>query len=189
MTMAHVFTAASLIFFGSEVALGLFKRARAHGARIEDRGSLLVLWGSIGAGVGLAMLGHRFPSANMRLPFTTAAGLGLGILAAGLTVRWTAILTLGRYFTANVAIQTGHQLVDGGIYRLLRHPSYTGLLMAFLGIGLAHDNWISLAALMLPVTAAVLNRIAKEERSLRTALGEPYAAYCARTKRLVPWVY
>jgi protein-S-isoprenylcysteine O-methyltransferase Ste14 len=189
MTLAHVFTAAAFIFFGSEVALGIFKRARVRGGKSEDRGSLLVLWTCIGAGVCLAMLGHRFPSGNLHLPFPTAAAMGLGLLAVGLAVRWTAILTLGRFFTANVAIQTGHQLVDKGIYRHLRHPSYSGLLLAFLGIGLAHDNWISLIVLMLPITAAVLNRIAKEEHALRSALGEPYADYCKRTKRLVPGVY
>jgi protein-S-isoprenylcysteine O-methyltransferase len=86
----------------------------------------------------------------------------------------------------DVAIQQGHSLVELGLYRFVRHPSYSGLLLAFLGLGLFFANWLSLVVLMVPITLAVINRIAKEERALLLALGPSYAGYCARTKRLFP---
>jgi protein-S-isoprenylcysteine O-methyltransferase len=97
-----------------------------------------------------------------------------------------AIVTLGRQFTVDVSIRQDHALVQHGLYRLVRHPSYSGLLLAMFGLGLLYTNWLSLVSLMVPITLAVINRIAKEERALLAALGSPYAVYCAHTKRLIP---
>ena len=189
MTFSNVLTCAIFFFIASEMALAFFKRSRIQTAKSADRASQLVLWISIAAGVYLAGLCRRIPTGDLNLSTSTAADLALALLFAGLAVRWTAILTLGRFFTSNISIQSTHRLVDSGIYKYLRHPSYSGLLLAFVGIGFAHDNWISLAALMLPVIAALLYRIAKEEQVLRAALGGTYDDYCQRTKRLVPFVY
>ncbi len=115
--------------------------------------------------------------------------LALAFLASGLVLRWASILTLGRLFTVDVAIHVEHRIVESGPYRLIRHPSYAGLLLAFVGLGFFFSNWMSLAALVVPIAAAVLNRIAKEEDTLRRAFGSAYEDYCARTRRLVPWVY
>ncbi|MEJ2720876.1 MAG: isoprenylcysteine carboxylmethyltransferase family protein [bacterium] len=169
--------------------MGLLRRARRSGATVHDRGSFAALWVAIGAGVTagaylqFAAWG-RMPAAADRL--RTA---GFGLLVAGLIVRWAAILTLGRLFTTNVAIQTGHRIVRTGLYRRVRHPAYSGLLLAFAGLGVAFGSWLSLAAVMVPITAAVLYRIHVEERALIGAFGEEYREYCNRTKRLVPGVY
>jgi protein-S-isoprenylcysteine O-methyltransferase Ste14 len=120
-----------------------------------------------------------------RLTFVTA----LVVLLTGMAVRWVAIVTLGKLFTVDVAIQPGHTIFDRGIYRHIRHPSYSGLLITFCGMGLAFANWLSLLALMTPVTLAVFYRIRQEERALLDATGPAYAAYCRRTKRLFPGVY
>jgi protein-S-isoprenylcysteine O-methyltransferase len=74
------------------------------------------------------------------------------------------------------------------LYRYVRHPAYTGMLMAFLGLGASFANWLSLVALMLPITLAGVNRVAKEEQALHAALGPAYADYCARTRRFIPWL-
>ncbi|HPC11376.1 MAG TPA: isoprenylcysteine carboxylmethyltransferase family protein, partial [candidate division Zixibacteria bacterium] len=71
----------------------------------------------------------------------------------------------------------------------VRHPSYTGLLIAFLGLGIAYANWLSLVMLMVPITTAVVHRIVREEQALHSALGPVYTAYCARVKRLVPGLF
>ena len=80
-------------------------------------------------------------------------------------------------------------MVTAGPYRVLRHPSYTGLLLAFTGVGLASANWVGLAAMaVLPLTA-ILWRIRAEERALTATLGDRYGGYAAQHKRLVPLVW
>ena len=111
------------------------------------------------------------------------------MFAAGLALRWYAILYLGRFFTVNVAISRDHRLIDTGPYRLIRHPSYTGALMAFLGLGVCIGNWASLAAMLIPTLLVFSWRIRVEEQALMAALGEPYRIYMQRTKRLVPAIY
>ncbi|MGZ5504624.1 MAG: methyltransferase family protein, partial [Chthoniobacterales bacterium] len=92
-------------------------------------------------------------------------------------------------FTVNVAIAQDHKVIETGPYRYIRHPSYTGVLVAFVGYGLSLGNWAALLALLLPIFVAFLYRMHVEEQTLIDALGERYAAYCRRTKRLVPFVY
>jgi protein-S-isoprenylcysteine O-methyltransferase len=169
----------------SEIALAFVKRS-GGGAHSEDRGSLRLLWLSIAFGVGLAIVAQWIPSARVPgAPFIIRS-VALGLLVGGLALRWAAILMLGRLFTVDGAIHSDRVVVQAGLYRLVRHPSYTGLLVAFLGLGLFFANWLSIFALLLPITLAVLNRVGKEEQALLTALGSEYGAYCARTKRFIP---
>jgi protein-S-isoprenylcysteine O-methyltransferase Ste14 len=79
-------------------------------------------------------------------------------------------------------------VVDGGPYSLVRHPSYTGMLVSYLGVGAALDSWIALAGAAVPLLVAILTRVRHEERTLREGL-PAYGAYAARTKRLVPFVW
>jgi protein-S-isoprenylcysteine O-methyltransferase len=176
------------LFPVSEIALGVFKRANPESSRDEDRGSLRVLWLAITVAVSAAVVCQWVPAARLPHAPGLRRGLFLVLLLGGLAVRWAAILYLGRLFTMNVAIHEGHTLVQSGMYRLVRHPSYTGMLLAFLGLAVSFWNWLSMAALMIPITWAVANRIRKEERALRAAFGAEYDAYCARTKRLLPYL-
>jgi protein-S-isoprenylcysteine O-methyltransferase Ste14 len=114
---------------------------------------------------------------------------GLAMLAAGVALRTWAILTLGRLFKFVVVIQDGHRVVAAGPYRLLRHPSYTGALVAFLGIGIALDSWLSALTLVLIPLLAILVRIHVEEAELTSALGQEYTTYASRTRRLVPGLW
>jgi protein-S-isoprenylcysteine O-methyltransferase Ste14 len=104
-------------------------------------------------------------------------------------MRWVSIIHLGRFFTVNVAIAADHQLVETGPYRFIRHPSYSGALLAFVGWGMVLRNWASLLIALLPIAVAFLYRINVEERALLEALGDCYRAYMARTKRLIPFLY
>ena len=69
-----------------------------------------------------------------------SASLGLGLLVVGIIIRWSAIYTLGKYFTGTVMIKDDHRLVQNGLYRYLRHPAYAGALLAHLGLGLSFSN-------------------------------------------------
>lgn len=115
--------------------------------------------------------------------------IGCAIIVAGLLIRWSAIRTLGKQFTVQVSIVNDHKIVDAGIYGVVRHPSYLGSLICFIGLGLALENWISLLILLSLPLAATLYRIAVEEKVLLRHFGKDYEEYCTRTKRLIPGVY
>jgi len=98
------------------------------------------------------------------------------------------VLTLGERFSGLVAIQPNHELVTDGLYRHIRNPSYLGLLISTLGWALAFRSIIGLlltALLVVPLVA----RMQAEEALLGEQFGDAYAAYRARTWRLVPWLY
>lgn len=177
-----------VLFPVSEIGLGLWKRADRASTRSEDRGSLRLLWFVIGASVGLAIVLPAIGIGRLHGSLTMYRAIALGLFLGGFAIRWSSIITLGRLFTVDVAIHRDHTLVDRGCYKYIRHPSYTGLLMIFLGLSVSLENWLSLCAIVVPTTLAILNRISKEEAALRGALGDSYVAYCARTKRLLPGV-
>lgn len=115
--------------------------------------------------------------------------VGLIIMGIGILVRSIAIAQLGRFHTPNVAVLADHRVVDSGLYRHVRHPSYLGALIAFLGCSLALGNWLSLLVIMALSIVAYLYRIHEEEAALTASLGDQYRDYCRRTRRLVPFVY
>jgi protein-S-isoprenylcysteine O-methyltransferase len=178
-----------LIYVLSELSLTLKRRARAGESRNEDRGSLALLWIVIVASVVSAFdIAHAFPAAGMGA-VRTLRFLGIAAFAAGLAIRWYSIVHLGRFFTVNVAIAANHRLINTGPYRFVRHPSYTGALMAFLGLALCLGNWASLAVMLVPIFLVFLRRMHVEEGALLQALGDQYRDYMHRTKRLIPAVY
>lgn len=166
-----------------------WRSSRDAAARRQDRGSFLVLLGAIvagcGAGFGFAAgwPGGAIPAFR---PEVTIAGIVLMLLGVGL--RWWAIVTLGRYFTLDVAVRSTQPVVQAGPYRLIRHPSYSGVLLILLGIGLALANWGSLVALPAGGLIGLLYRVRVEERALTEAIGQPYLDYMRRTKRFIPLI-
>ena len=114
-------------------------------------------------------------------------GAALGWL--GLLLRWWSFVTLGKYFTVVVQASADQLVVDRGPYRLLRHPSYTGLLLAFVGCGLMLGNWVSATGSVVLVLVAVLFRIRIEERALTAAIGTSYGDFAAGRARLIPFVW
>ncbi len=113
----------------------------------------------------------------------------LTVFALGMAFRWWAIVHLGRFFTVDVAVAQDHRVVDTGPYRYLRHPSYTGLLVQYVGWTLSLNNVVALPVVLIPVFISLRYRMRVEEGALNRALGADYAAYSERTKRLVPMVY
>lgn len=115
--------------------------------------------------------------------------LGLALLLIGVAIRWMAVYTLGKYFTGTVLIKGDHRLVRTGLYKHLRHPAYTGALIAHLGLGLSFANWFSLSLSLVPYWMAAMYRMHVEEQALREAFGEEYIIYARDTKRLIPKIY
>ncbi|MBI2569286.1 MAG: isoprenylcysteine carboxylmethyltransferase family protein [Candidatus Schekmanbacteria bacterium] len=180
---------AIVIFPASEIALAFFRRARPSTAAVADRNSLRVLWMVIAASVVMAIFMRQVAVTELLLPPWLHDLLVAVLIGGGMAIRWVAILSLGRMFTVDVAVQRDHALVETGVYRHVRHPSYTGLLVAFLGLGVYFANWLSLGVLLVPIGLALANRIAVEEAALARAFGPDYAAYRARTKRLLPGLF
>jgi protein-S-isoprenylcysteine O-methyltransferase Ste14 len=186
MILSAALTVVIIFFPISEIVLAVVKRATPAIAQVEDRGSMRLLWVSVAFGVGSAIAARSLRLGSLPGSLGLLRLLALVLMIGGLSIRWWAIRKLGRFFTVDVAIQPHQPVIQSGIYRFIRHPSYAGLLLTFVGLGVFFGNWPSLVLLMVPTTAAVVNRIAKEEAALLVALGAPYAAYCARSKRLIP---
>jgi protein-S-isoprenylcysteine O-methyltransferase len=188
VSLTYIVLGVVWLFPLSEIALAILRRADRRFAQSDDRGSMWTIWIAVGVGLACAYALRSVHFAEIRLPGGLVRALAVALLLAGLVIRWVAIVTLGRHFTVDVAIRPDHALVRRGPYRLVRHPSYTGLLLAFLGLGVFSGSVLGLVGLMAPITWAVWSRIAIEERALHAALGGAYADYCARTKRLIPGV-
>jgi protein-S-isoprenylcysteine O-methyltransferase Ste14 len=155
----------------------------------EDRGNRWVI-------LALALIGlvaAYLPAYTDRKGYWTLDGepvrwLGVALFAVGGTLRIWPVFVLGRRFSGLVAIQPGHALVTSGIYGVIRHPSYLGLLVNALGWGLAFRSGagVLLAAFIVP---PILARIRAEEALLRAHFSGEYDAYCRRTARLIPGLY
>ena len=176
------------IFGLSEFGLLLWKRSGGN-ARSADSGSLGMLWVVILACLGLATLVAIYLPQGYSETLYHLRAVGGALCIGGLALRWYSIFYLGRFFTVNVAIASDHQVVESGPYRFVRHPSYTGALLGFIGLGITYANWVALIIVVLPVVAAFMRRVGIEEAALSQALGERYTGYMARTKRLIPGVY
>jgi protein-S-isoprenylcysteine O-methyltransferase Ste14 len=178
-----------LIFLVSEILLTLTRRSRSKTGTKQDRSTLGTIWLVIAVSVTAGV----FVAQNFRasvLPherFFVSAGVVLFV--AGLILRWWAIITLGRFFTVDVTIEKDHELVERGPFGVVRHPSYTGVLLAFFGFALSLCNWAALLVILVPIGAAFIHRMNVEEAALSRALGTRYADYMKRTKRLVPFIY
>jgi protein-S-isoprenylcysteine O-methyltransferase Ste14 len=120
-----------------------------------------------------------------------AIAFAIGTLVAwgGLLLRWWCFVVLGRYFTAVVKATADQELVDRGPYSILRHPSYTGLLVAIAGGGVMLGNWVGATGAVALVLAALVYRIRIEERALTAAMGAPYSAFAKTRARMFPFVW
>jgi protein-S-isoprenylcysteine O-methyltransferase Ste14 len=116
-------------------------------------------------------------------------GLGVAAGLAGFAVRIAAKRRLGRFFTVRVQLQEGHELIDGGIYGLVRHPLYLGFVLEWVAPPLLLGSPAGFLVTTHPILVGVLQRIPREERLLIEGLGEKYKAYMGRTKRLIPGVW
>jgi protein-S-isoprenylcysteine O-methyltransferase Ste14 len=168
-----------------EIRQALNRRVEATN---KDRGSLIIVRLCAVAGVLLAALTAKV-SATALAHNAAIFGISLALIWAGIALRWWSFRTLGRYFTFTVMTSASQPVITTGPYRLLRHPSYAGILLILGGIGLSLGNWLSLAALILLPLAGFIYRIHVEEAALSAALGVAYTTYAGGRKRIVPLVW
>lgn len=177
------------LWVASEVLVLIVTRTRRSTGETRDRGSLLILWPVIFCSLWVGIqYGFTHPHTILGgAPWLLKASLAL--LIVGIALRWTAIITLGRSFSVNVAIHATQTVHKTGLFRFVRHPSYSAMLIIFAAIGLRTRNWLALAILVIPPTIALLYRIHVEEGALNAAFGDDYATYSRTTKRLIPGIY
>lgn len=186
---AHPARAALAIALVALSVLASLSRGNLSSRVHEDRGNRWVL-------IPLTLIGliaGYLPAYTDRMNLLVLDGdtvrwVGVMLFIGGGVLRLWPVFVLGHRFSGLVAIQPGHALVTGGVYGVIRHPSYLGLLVSSLGWGLAFRAGVGvlLAVLLIPPLIA---RIRAEERMLRKHFGAEYDAYRAQTSRLIPGVY
>jgi protein-S-isoprenylcysteine O-methyltransferase Ste14 len=169
--------------------VSLFSAGNLSPGEREDRSNRWVL----AAFAVIGLLNGYLPALTDRLDFWTFGGDGVRwpgvvLFTAGGAVRLWPVFVLGRRFSGLVAIQPGHTLVTTGIYSIIRHPSYLGLLVSSLGWGLAFRSGVGVLLAVLTLVP-VVGRIRAEEVLLRSQFGAEYDAYRSRTSRLIPGFY
>jgi protein-S-isoprenylcysteine O-methyltransferase Ste14 len=182
-----------LYYFWFAVEFYVLFITRTRGTKVAgknpDRGSLIVLWVVIFCSITAASWVGEADANTAIHDAPWMRTVALILLALGLVIRVTAIYTLGKAFTANVNVSDTQRLHEDGLFRYMRHPSYAGMVLIFLALGMRMQNWLSLILIMVGPVAALLYRIHVEEAALKQAFGEQYVLYSERTKRLVPGIY
>jgi len=154
-----------------------------------DKNSLTILWITISISMFIGGFLSQFKSFSIHIfqPYILYTGMLLAVF--GFILRFIAIQQLGKAFTVDVQIATNQKLKQDGLYSIVRHPSYTGVLLAFLGLAITFSSWLSLLVICIPIFTAFIYRISVEENALKGEFGADYLEYIKRTKRLIPFIY
>ena len=186
---ALVFWIVYIWAFAPESVIIFRSAGAASESHSKDSGSLrlilLGMWMGLFISFPIAFVNvFRFPPALNLAGFCA----GTGLLIAGSLLRRHCWRILGEYFTGDVKARADQPVIDRGAYRWVRHPSYTGGILMFAGIGIALANWASVAVLILVSVAVYSYRVAVEERALIETIGEPYTKFMRTTKRFIPFI-
>jgi protein-S-isoprenylcysteine O-methyltransferase Ste14 len=181
-----------LVFFLSFILVlsGVFINLKHRASKQLSSKDHSLLWFRIA--VPMALISSLFfyysKQGAIEIP-ASIQGLGLLLYIFGLCLRWMAVYTLGQLFTVDLNIAKQHQLQSSGVFKHIRHPSYSGLLLYYIGLGVVQANWLSLLVLICLPLSAVLYRIPLEEKMLNNRFGEAYKTYQKNTYKLLPYVY
>jgi protein-S-isoprenylcysteine O-methyltransferase Ste14 len=153
----------------------------------QDAGTFRLLM--IGSPLALAAAGAASyaPWLTISEP-VVAVVAGMLLIIAGAVLRRYCFRALGTSFTGVVVVKDGQQLVQSGLYRYVRHPSYTAAMIMYTGVGLALESWLSLGILFMAHCYLYGRRTRVEEQALVATLGRAYLDYMQRTKRFIPFV-
>jgi protein-S-isoprenylcysteine O-methyltransferase Ste14 len=184
----------SLLFWGAFLfayvpEFALVSRSRPTKGEKTDRGSLKVIVWVVSIGSFVAFAVSPIPAFLIARGQKVWFAIGLLVLLSGTLLRRHCWRMLGQHFTGNVKVTSEQPVIDRGAYRWVRHPSYTGGILMYLGTGIALTNWLS--ALIISISGAVgySYRVRVEEEALQANLGGRYQEYMQRTKRFVPFIF
>lgn len=155
----------------------------------SEQRSQWMLWLSVVFSLSLALWFKQLAWLPIPVQYLPRQWMAMMLFGVGLGLRYLAIGRLGRFFTTNVTIQQQHALITSGPYRWIRHPAYTGLLLALAAAGMAMGDFMALLFLTVPTFLAFKSRIALEERMLKQEFSTDYLMYSKHTWKLLPWLY
>jgi protein-S-isoprenylcysteine O-methyltransferase Ste14 len=172
------------VWFLSGFRLKQTTRSRSEG---RSRIAVYIVWAGwwllFGHGFGRGPLARRVFERSI-----STAYIGLGITAAGLAFAVLARLYIGKNWSALIQVKEGHELIQSGPYALVRHPIYSGLMLATLGTAIAYGELSGFVGFAMVVAAwAYKSRL--EEAAMAEEFGAQYESYRARVKGLVPFVW
>jgi protein-S-isoprenylcysteine O-methyltransferase Ste14 len=120
-------------------------------------------------------------------PGDAAAITGCVLLLFGLVFSAWARSHLGSNWSGRVTLKEDHELIRTGPYAIVRHPIYTGLLIAICGTALVLGEWRGLLAAVV-MALSYWRKLRVEERLLSGTFGESYQRYCEHTAALIPYL-
>ncbi|MEN3042798.1 MAG: isoprenylcysteine carboxylmethyltransferase family protein [Fervidobacterium sp.] len=153
--------------------------------KILERGSKFIMTFLIFLGVILAIAPSGFRESWKAREFGIFQIIGTIILAIGVIIRLLSIMTLGKHFTPDIGIVKDKKLVTNGLYSKIRHPSYTGEIVAFLGLALIFQHIPSSIFVFAFPAIAFVYRAFLEEKKLIEEFGEEYLQYRKRTRMFI----
>jgi protein-S-isoprenylcysteine O-methyltransferase len=154
-----------------------------------DKGTRRLVWRLTSIGYNIAWIPVIFNFGRLVILGGWLTWMGVAIMISGIVFRQYTIAFLGKFFTATIQIQKDHELIQTGPYRYIRHPSYLGILILSMGLGIALANWISLILCILLPTIGLMQRIRFEEKELEQHFGKQYQDYIKNTWRVIPLIY
>ena len=165
--------------------------ARSLSAGAPDRGSTAVIGAAFGLSMALLLLSLALNALGFGiLPLGAWFGwAGVVVMLVGFALRLWSTRTLGEFFTRTLLVAENQRIVREGPYRLVRHHGYLADLLLWIGAAVATHNVVVIFCICVVMALAYSYRIRREEAMMLSALGEPYAAYMAQTKRLIPLIY
>jgi protein-S-isoprenylcysteine O-methyltransferase Ste14 len=114
--------------------------------------------------------------------------VGIILYMIGILLTWLAHNALGKYHSIEVTIQKDHQLIMNGLYKYIRNPVYSGIILSTLGFGMIFRSIIGIS--LIPIIIGLfIWRIYAEEKVLATEFKNEWTVYCKRTYRLIPFIF
>lgn len=156
----------------------------------HDRSSMLLI--TLGAilcyAIPLCDFAYRSPTRSIHI-LQASTILGIILIYGGFAFRYYSIHVLGKFFSSKVEIKEGHELIQNGPYKMIRHPSYTGAWMSMVGVSLLFQSKIGLVFSIFIYFLIYIYRIECEEKALLGTFGEKYLTYQEKTWRMFPYLY
>jgi protein-S-isoprenylcysteine O-methyltransferase Ste14 len=184
----NIYTLLICIFSFTEIMLLVIKRSKTSSSKSQaDRWSLALFWISIpvcfAVGRMIARQGIGFPLDS------SCKYIGIGVFVIGFIIRWVSVFQLGSMFTVDVSISSTHRLKTNGMYTIVRHPSYLGLMLITAGISLFMCNALSSLVIIVAIFSVTNYRIYVEEKALIAEFNGQYEDYKKRVRKMLPGVY